>query len=132
MIISDFSELELKYHPEDSTILVAPDGNILSLRCSTKPKWFKIGPNTVIHLKLKDGSKVVKPASHITYVAFNGEIIPGNVIHHKDANRSNNHYTNLVQLTSREHSDLHDIVSKRYKQILEEELEKIGERRLDV
>ena len=45
----------------------------------------------------------------IVYRLFIGDIKEGNIVHHKDFNKSNNWYRNLVQLTKAEHGYLHRI-----------------------
>jgi len=43
----------------------------------------------------------------IVYAAFIGDIHKGNIIHHKDGDVGNNHYTNLEQMTLLEHNRIH-------------------------
>ena len=50
-----------------------------------------------------------KDIHKMVYEAWNGKLIDGYDIHHIDNNDWNNHYTNLIQLSRREHMRLHGV-----------------------
>jgi len=44
----------------------------------------------------------------LVYESFKGKLEKGMMIHHLDENKLNNHHSNLVQITYKEHSRLHN------------------------
>ena len=56
----------------------------------------------LISLFSDDGSKIRHTLHLFVYIAYIGELKPGYVIDHKDANVFNNHWTNLQQITQAE------------------------------
>lgn len=57
---------------------------------------------------LYKGGKLRRVGVHIlVYEAFVGKIEKGNILHHKDHDRTNNHYSNLQQMDFFEHNNIH-------------------------
>lgn len=64
--------------------------------------------NEYLMVELNKNCVAKKIAIHrIVYESFVGELIKGMVIHHIDGNKINNHYKNLVQITYKEHNNIH-------------------------
>lgn len=60
-------------------------------------------------IELADKKKAKKYYVHrLVYQAYNGELIKGMVVHHMDHNKMNNHVSNLIQITYKEHSAIHN------------------------
>jgi len=67
-----------------------------------------VGCKGYLMVELSDSKKQRKFYIHrLVYESFVGPLELGKMIHHKDENKQNNHYTNLVQITYKEHSEIH-------------------------
>lgn len=61
-----------------------------------------------LFIELNTDKKVKKVLIHrLVYSTFIGNLIDGKIIHHKDKNKNNNHYSNLEQIDFISHNNIH-------------------------
>lgn len=106
---------------------ITNDGKVYTEYRGTKRKELKLhqhhtGYNYANIYKRTDGitTRHYIRVHRIVYSHFIGELDPKLVVHHKDENKKNNHWTNLKQITHKENLELY------WKNRRENEKNKIG------
>lgn len=67
-----------------------------------------INPNGYVSVELNNDGKAKRCLVHrLVYESFVDELKEKYIIHHKDENKTNNHYSNLIQIDSYEHNRIH-------------------------
>ena len=77
-------------------------------KCGGKNLKTHISSRRYTMTELNTDKKIKKVLVHrAVYETFIGDLIPGFLVHHKDEDKNNNHYSNLAQIDYIEHNNIH-------------------------